>query len=191
MRPIRHTDTAPGWINRRFRELERQIRELRAEKRLRATSFDGVVVPTTSLENPVNGGVLSRSVSGFTPTLVGYYVLDAPVTVPDGFDAVVVNVTGRAYAVNSTAADDYLYAAAEVAATGSPVAPAALPAHAGPSGAANEAAFNVSPLSALVMGLAPGEVFNVRLFVRTATSDWAAHADNVADLSGSLTWFRA
>jgi hypothetical protein len=33
-RPIRHTDTAPGWINRRFADLQRQINQERAAKRL-------------------------------------------------------------------------------------------------------------------------------------------------------------
>lgn len=184
-RGLRHTDTAPGWINRRFRDVDRQIRELRAEKRLRHSSFTGVVVPIESQEYPTGGGAVSASTSSYTPTLAGAYVLDQTVTDPSPFNAVLVNVTGRAYAVNTTTADDYLYTAAEV----DTFAGTALPVHAAPTGDPDEAALNVSPLSVVLTGLTAGQTFPIRLQVRTAVADWPAHLDNVADLSGALTWF--
>lgn len=43
-RPWRGVDNEPGWINRRFRDLEAQVRQLRSEKRLEASSVAGGVI---------------------------------------------------------------------------------------------------------------------------------------------------
>lgn len=188
-RGLRHTDTSPGWIKRELRAVHRELRELRAERRLRSSSFDGVIVPTESQEHPIGGGAVSASVTNFAPTLAGLYVIDQTVIVPSPFTAVVVNVTARAYAVNDQLTDDYLYCAAEVEGSAGPVTATALPAHAAPAGDPDEAAMNVAPLGTVLTGLTPGQTFDIRLWVSTATADWAAHTDNAADISGALTWF--
>lgn len=58
-RPIRRTDTDPGWTNRKFRDLERQLREQAAAKRLQAATITegGITV--------LNGGITIKGGDGF------------------------------------------------------------------------------------------------------------------------------
>lgn len=58
-RPIRHTDTDPGWIRRELRELRKQVRELSAAKRLSAATIGSGGVTVTD-----NGAFTAQYPSG-------------------------------------------------------------------------------------------------------------------------------
>ena len=178
-----------GRQNRMKRDLERALREERAAKRFPMTEIPDGSITNEALADPVAGGYVSQSVTGWAPTVAGSYLIDTAVTVPSDFAACIVNLTGRAYGVNTTAADDYLYARAEVYSLTASYSATALPVHAAASGAPNDAALNVSPLSVVMSGLTAGDTFNVRLWVATAVADWTADLNNTADLTGSLTWY--
>lgn len=185
---LRHTDTDPGWINRRLRDLERQIRELRAEKRLAGSSFAQLpagAIPQSAVGNPSNPGFVSGTASGFAVPTGGAEVIRRSATVPPGFTSCVVQLTGRVLAVNSTAGNDYLYArvsALDVLGNALPVPVPAVPAW-------NNMAMNVATMTAVLTGLTPGSDVVLKLRTWTAGADWAADARSTADLSGGVTWF--
>lgn len=56
-RPWRGVDTEPGWINRRFKDLETQVKELAAAKRLPASSVAGGVVTINEILTDPNVGI--------------------------------------------------------------------------------------------------------------------------------------
>lgn len=184
-RPIRRTDTDPGWVNRELRALRRDVAELRAAKRLPGSTFPPGIIPTSSLKSPAAPGYVSLLTSGFAVDLIGGYAVDESVSVPDLFTSCVIALTGRVYALNSTVTDDYLLARVEIdAVTGT-----ALPVHATPSGTPGSGQVNVCAISTVITDLSVGDTFPIRLFVGTAGADWAADPDNVAELTGSIVWF--
>lgn len=175
------TDTAPGWMNRRFAHLERDIREMRAEKRLRASSFADASIPSTALTNPSASGYVFQTAAGFALTTAGADVISSAVTVPASFSGCVVVLTGRVYAKNTTAASDTLYARPTVAGMTGNAYP--LPVAAGAAGT------NVAPFAVSLSGLTAGTTFTVTMWAQSLTAAWGATAANTADLSGSLSWF--
>lgn len=185
---MRTYDSTPGWVNRELATIKRQIREMRAEKRLARSSFAGVApgaIPLSVVANSSAPGYVNLTATNFALALAGSYLIDSPVTVPDGMTSCVVSLTGRVYAANTTLAVDYLYANVEV----NGVTSSAVPMPADVAGARDEVTLNVSPLATVLTGLTAGATFPVRLHAATATADWTADTGNTADLSGLLAWF--
>jgi hypothetical protein len=178
-------DTDPGWINRRFREQDRKIRELRAERKFLRTTIPDGFISTAALADPSAPGYVNLAATNFAVTTTGGNVISTAVSVPSGFTSCVISLVGRVYAVNSTAADDYLLARVEIdTATGT-----AMPVLATANGTTGDAGVNVAPLATVLAGLPEGDSFNVRLHASTATANWTADVANTADLNGSIVWF--
>lgn len=178
-------DRGPGRVNRVQRELRREIAEERAARRLRASTFPAGSIPPEALASPSAAGFASLTTSNFAVPTAGATLLSSAVTVPAMMTGCVVSLTGRAYAANTTATDDYLLARVEVDSTQG----TALPVHCEPTGSPGAAAVNVATLTTVLTGLTPGGTFDVRLWARTSTADWSATTANTADLSGTLAWF--
>jgi hypothetical protein len=184
MGKFRGLDTAPGHEGRAIRDLQRQIRELRAAKTLRRSSFADVPtgsIPLSAVGNSSAPGYVYLSATAFALSTVGANVIDSLVTVPTGFTSCVVYLTGRVFAYNSTAVTDYLYARPVV--NGAPGNALPVPA------ATTAAGTNVAPFSTVLTGLTPGGTFSVQLWASTLTAGWASDPANTADLSGVTLWF--
>lgn len=181
---FRGLDPSPGWINRKFRDIDTALRELRAEKRLAASSFANVPpgsIPVSALSSTTASGYVYQTATGFSVPLAGADLIASTVTVPHGFTGCVVMVTGRVFAYNSTLSTDYLYARPTIGtANGN-----ALPIQA----LTTAAALNTAPLSAVLSGLNGGDTFTVRLWAATSVADWPSDPTNTADLSGVVLWF--
>ena len=205
MGKFRGLDADQGWVNRRFRELERQIRELSAAKVLSSSTMsrgtlkvtgdatldvDGNltlrpgIIETDALAAPIAAGYAYLTASNFALSVAGANVIDSTVTVPEGFTSAVVTMTGRVFAYNSTAAARYLYAQVKV----NGLSGNALPVHAAAAGSADDSAIASSPFSTVLTGLTPGGTFPLQLFAKT-TAAWAADVANTAELTGSIIWF--
>jgi hypothetical protein len=105
------------------------------------------------------------------------------VTVPAGFTSAVVSVVGRLFAINPNAGADYLSAVTKIDGTGG----VSVPLLVGPSGGSG---INVSPFSRVLTGLTPGGTFVLALMGNSNIADWAADAANIAEVSGTILWFR-
>jgi hypothetical protein len=70
-RQWRGVDTDPGWINRKFKDLETQIRQLAAAKRLPASSVAGGVITIHEILTNPNAAVSFRNVDTMTVTALG------------------------------------------------------------------------------------------------------------------------
>lgn len=201
------TDTEPGWVNRRFARLEQQIREMRAARELEnatvskgrttfaagstlevsgVADFADGIIDTDALSSAVAAGFVYLDVFAFALSATPVALIDTLVTVPDGFTSAVVNANGRVFAYNTTAVADHLYAQVWINdAFGN-----ALPIPAEPAGTHGDAPFNVSPFSTVLSDLVAGTTFGLQLFAWTAAGSWTAVADNTAELTGSVLWFR-
>jgi hypothetical protein len=184
-RPIRHSDTTPGWINRQFRAIDGRFKRLESAKRLPGSTFPPGIIPTSALKSPSAPGYVNLSTDGFGVDLAGGYLIDETVSVPSLFSSCVIALTGRVYAFNSTASDDYLLARAEVAG----VTGTALPIYAAANPGPADAPVNVCPISTVLTELAAGDTFPVRIFAATGAADWASDVDNLAELTGAIVWF--
>ena len=178
---VRRTDSDEGWVNRRLADLQRQINEQRAAKRLPASTFPPGVIPTSALASPAAPGAVQLSATNFAVAAAGATVLTGTITIPSRMTNCVVSLTARVYATNTTATSDSLYARVEVATVTGTALPVTVP--------TTEARVNVATLTTLLTGLTPGATFAVRAWAKTLTADWTASGGNTVDISGTLAWF--
>ena len=99
-------------------------------------------------------------------------------TVPAGFTSAVVFCTSRVYAGNPGPNADYLYVLTNIDGTNAPGFPLLT----------QGSNVGISPYTRVLTGLTPGGTFIVSVSASTAYYTWLAGA--VADMSGSILWFR-
>lgn len=184
MGKFRRIDADAGRVNRQVRAITRDLREQRAAKRLPASSFTDLLpgsIPQSAVTNQSAPGYVSLTTTGSAILAAGGLLIDSSATVPTGFTSCVVSLTARAFAYNSTATDDYLYAQPIAAGVSGNALPVLAP--------AGQSAFNVAPVATVLTGLTPGSLVSLQLWAATSAADWAADPSNLADLSGVLLWF--
>lgn len=143
----------------------------------------GGIIGNESLTSPVAPGSIYDSRTNFALTTTLTNIRTTTITIPAGFTQAAVSVVVRVQAFNNTASLDYLYAQANIAGFNGYALPLAVTGSGG-------SGINVSPFSTVLSGLTPGGSFSVQIAAQTAFANWAADADNVAETSGSILWFR-
>lgn len=143
-----------------------------------------------ALTNPVSPGSLSGQATNFGVGTSYSTIVSLTVTVPTGFTGAALTVTGRVfiYDPNTTggadgAGADYAYARLSIAGTTGNGLPILMGGNGG-------SALNPTALSVVLTGLTPGSTFAVHLDASSGFQSIAANVSNLADLSGSVMWFR-
>lgn len=141
-------------------------------------------VDNDALTNPVRADSIYVTASDFALTTTGTTPLATQTwQVPEGMTTLVATLTGRVFAFNSTTGLDYLYGRVSVGGLYGSALPVAVTANSG-SGT------SISPYSGRLEELTAGQ--DVTFYVQgwTAFAGWSANVNNVADISGTLLWFR-
>lgn len=147
-------------------------------------------VTNDSLANPVLVEAIYDSRTAFALTTTMTNIRTKTLTVPPGFTKAAVSIVVRVFARNPNTAGgydtfggDYLYGQANINGFNGYALPLAVSGNGG-SGTNN------SPFSAVLTGLSPGAAISLQIAAQTAFAGWAADAQNVAELSGSVQWYR-
>ena len=146
-------------------------------------SLPAGIVDNDALASPVKPQYIFASGTGFALATTDAAVASSTITVPAGFTSAVVSVVGRVYATNPNAGYDYLITVSKIDGTGC----ANLPLLVGGSGGSG---IVVAPYSRVLTGLTGGGTFVVEVRAYANTAAWAANAQNTAELSGTILWFR-
>ena len=140
-------------------------------------------IGNNSLANPVAPNIIYKIQSGFSLTTAGATLFSNDLVVPDGYSSLVISGSGKVHAFNNTPSLDYLYSVWSV----NDIAGANIPeACAGNGGSIT----SITPMSVILTGLTSGETVRVHINANTSFSGWASNPGNVAELSGSILWFR-
>lgn len=142
-----------------------------------------------ALANPVAPGVVYGTASNFALGTTWATLLTSTITVPPGFTQCAFSMSSRVFAHNPNttggvdgAGGDYLYSRTTIAG----IFPPALPILA----KGWPAVTIIDPFSVVGYNLTPGGTTTIIVEAMTGLLAWAADADNIVDLSGSLLWFR-
>jgi hypothetical protein len=147
-------------------------------------------ISNDALTNPVKPDAPYgyRQNFGLTTTLSNIYTLNVPV--PAGFTQAAVSITASVYAVNPNTTGgsngtggDYLYVQANINGYNGFALPLGI------SGS-NGSGTNRSPFSTVLGGLAAGGSISLQVAASTGFTAFAANANNTAEITGSISWFR-
>lgn len=198
-----------AWIPRKFQELDRELRELRAANvfgltgitpKQGGTEFDGYVnvngpmkvagtldlpagiIGNDALTSPVQIGTASNGLNNYAITTASTVRASVTLTVPDGFTEAVVTANPTAMGQNSTATTDYLYVMAVVQGIGG----GELYTSAGAGLGVGLAA----PFHTTLTGLTGGDVITVSVATRAGFNTWAASTANQANIYATAIFLR-
>lgn len=150
----------------------------------------GGIIGNDALTNPSKAQAIYATTSNFGLSTSLANVLTANLTVPAGFTSASISVVTRVYIVNphttggyDSAGGDYLFGQANIAGFNGYAFGLAVSGN-------NGSGTNVSPFSAVLTGLTPGGSVLVQEAASTGFAALAASANNVAEISGSVTWYR-
>lgn len=153
-------------------------------------SLPAGIIDNAALANPVVPGVIYGSATNFALTTTETTVKALTVVVPAGVTGAAVAVTGRVRGRNpnttggiNAAGADYLHARTVIGASVG-VDLSIIVLGSGSSGV------NVAPFSEFLTGLTPGGTIAIALKAWTGNLSWGSDTFNVAELSGSILWFR-
>jgi len=139
-----------------------------------------------ALANPTAPGSVYATATGFAMTTSFATKVSQTVTVPAGFTSAAVTLNGSIFAYNQNPAGtgvDYLYSQAWI----DTVHGAATPLACTDNGGSGK---NPCAMSTVLTGLTPGGTFTVLIAGQTAFNGWPAHTSMLAELSGTITWYR-
>jgi hypothetical protein len=163
-------------------------------------SGHAVITGTLSLPAGIinNDALTSPTVPQFIYATTNTYVVtttettraSVTVTVPAGFTAAVVSVMGRVDGRNGNTTGGWDAAGGDLLHSRSVIA--------GVPGldmdlsvlGSGDHAVSVMPLATVLTGLTPGGTFVLAANVWSEYQNWPAHAKNIAEISGTVTWYR-
>jgi len=146
-------------------------------------SLPNGIVDNAALANPVKVQSIYNTASNFALSTLSATKVSLTITVPAGFTTAAVSVIGRVFAITPNASADYLYADARI----DSYVGLGLPLYVSGTG---YSALNVAPFSHVLTGLTGGGTFNILVNAATSYLAWAANAQNQADLTGTIGWYR-
>ena len=153
-------------------------------------SLPAGIVDNAALANPVVSQAIYATTNTYVVTTTETTRASVTVTVPAGFTAAVVNVMGRVDGRNGNstggwdgAGGDLLHSRAVIA--GVPGLDMDLSVL-----GSGDHAVSVMPLATVLTGLTPGGTFILAANVWSEYQNWPAHAKNIAEISGTVTWYR-
>lgn len=143
------------------------------------------------LTSPTEGDVVFATATNFALAALSWATLKtATITVPAGMTGAAISIISRVYAINNnttagadTKGADWIYSRATVAGILGNAFPLLV-------GGFNGSGINVSPLALDLSGLTPGATFDITVQGMTGDQAFAANAVNMAEISGSVLWFR-
>jgi hypothetical protein len=145
----------------------------------------GGIIGNDALTNPLSPLTLHADATNFAPTTAGVTIMSVTATVPSGYTkALLIGLYVSAFAHNSTAANDSLYA--NILTTPA-TAGWQIPSPTCPAGAWTSA-YQQGTL--LVTGLTGGGTVTISGQVSTSGANWAANASNVANLDVAVMFLR-
>jgi len=204
MQPGQFNPKGEDWIARKFAELEKQIRELKAANPYApmgmtpmegGVSFDGNmrvagtldlpagIINNDALANPVTATVVNTGVIGFGLAINALQQkLSTTVAVPEGFTKALVIAYADMTAANSTAVDDYAFISVKIAGVA--------PTYAGGTNAPpSRFAYCGSSFTRVLTGLSGS--FDITVEAGSDRAPWAADpTDNVINLNAMVTFLR-
>jgi len=153
-------------------------------------SLPAGIIDNDALANPLKAQYIYNTTSGYAVTTTETTRASVTVTVPAGFTAAVVSVMGRVDGRNSNSTGGWNAAGADLLHTRAWIA--------GGTGqdmdlsvlGSGDHAVSVMPFAAVLTGLTPGDTFILAAKVWSEYQNWAAHAKNIAEISGTVTWYR-
>lgn len=185
-----------GSLNRRIRDLERQVQQLAAANPLATAGIQAVaggftvtgtlglpagIIQNDALSDPIVISTAGVSQNTFATTTAGAVYASATITIPAGYTRADVQCMTIAGAINDTASADYLYVASSingVAGTETPQAAAAS------GGYASAPANGIRSLTGL-----SGGTITVGCQIRTGAAAWASGTGNFANMT-AVIFFR-
>jgi hypothetical protein len=165
------------WVPRRLADLERGLRELTASGVIRAGSLGN-----DALTSPLIPAVANMTSTAFAVTTTWAEVVGVDLVVPADCTRLLVNATGRVYAVNNSAGADSLTTRVTLDLVNGQafVMPLAVGAW-DTIGAA---------LATLAEGLTPGGTLRLAAAAKTLATGFGANAGNTATITATLIWLR-
>ena len=153
-------------------------------------SLPAGIIDNAALTNPVASLSIYNTTGSYAVTTTETTRASVTVTVPAGFTAAVVSVMGRVDGRNSNSTGGWNAAGADLLHTRAWIA--------GGTGqdmdlsvlGSGDHAVSVMPFAAVLTGLTPGDTFILAAKVWSEYQGWAAHAKNIAEISGTVTWYR-
>lgn len=147
-------------------------------------------ISNDALVNPTSPAAVFDYVQNFALSTTLTNIKTTTVTVPAGFTKASVSIVVRVFAYNPNntggydgAGGDYLYGQANINGSNGFALPLAVSGNGG-SGTNN------SPFSKILTGLTSGDSISLQIAASTSFAGWAANAANVAEVSGSIAWYR-
>lgn len=176
-------DRPEDW-QRRFRDVERTVRELQAALQLTQGSLSNAL-----LKSPVRGDVMRAYALNFTVPLALTTLATQDWAFPEGFNQCQVWVIAKAFAYNPTAGLDYLTTQARITrvSDGSAIPGIATPVAVSGS---NGSGTSISLATAVINAGSPADSVRLEARAQSSFAAWAANAGNTIEVSGALTWYR-
>ena len=158
-------------------------------------SLPAGIIDNDALTSPTKSQMVQTDATNFALTTTYTTKVTSTITVPAGFTAAVIAITGRvlAFNTNSTggadaAGADYLRARPSIAGVVGIPLPLVV-------AGSNSSVVNVAPMATVLTGLTPGGTFTITVEVKSDYQSWAANALeangwNKVVLSGIISWSR-
>jgi hypothetical protein len=153
-------------------------------------SLPAGIIDNAALASPLASTSIYATTDTYVVTTTETTRASVTVTVPAGFTAAVVSVMARVDGRNSNttggwdaAGGDLLHTRAWIG--GVPGIDMDLSVL-----GSGDHAVSVMPFSQPLPGLTPGDTFVLAAKVWSEYQNWAAHAKNIAEISGTVTWYR-
>jgi len=153
-------------------------------------SLPAGIINNDALTSPVASQVIYGMSTSFGLTTSWVTQCSTTITVPAGFTSCVVSVSARGFATNpnttggsNSAGGDFFYVRAVIGGSHG----IGFPTRVLGSG---DSVSVVGPFSCVISGLTSGGTFTVTCDVTTMFLSWATNANNTAEVSGSILWFR-
>ena len=153
-------------------------------------SLPAGIIDNDALASPVIPEGVYAIAWNFALTTSHVTKVSVTIDVPAGFTKAVVAVVGRVYAYNPNTTGgvngvggDYINSRVNTAGVAGYALGTMVEGN-------NYSGVNVAPGSRVLTGLTPGSTFTIFVTARTSHQSFSANADNTAELSGNIMWFR-
>jgi len=153
-------------------------------------SLPAGIINNDALTSPTVPQFIYATTNTYVVTITETTRASVTVTVPAGFTAAVVSVMGRVDGRNGNTTGGWDAAGGDLLHSRSVIA--------GVPGldmdlsvlGSGDHAVSVMPLATVLTGLTPGGTFVLAANVWSEYQNWPAHAKNIAEISGTVTWYR-
>lgn len=148
----------------------------------------GGIIGNAALANPVKPDVSTNFASGFSVSTTYAVKMTRTWDVPSGFNIAQITGTAKVCALNDTAAADYLYTRSRLSIVSNSATVYGY-GHPQPASAGGFC-INLGLGAAYLYGFSANDQIRIQVEARTEFGGWSAAAQNVAEWTGSISWYR-